>query len=141
MELLPAGTLFQREKKESVFWAKFWHNKINCAVITLTSSGFRGGSGGTFPLSGIRPPADPLYYFEKSICGWLTLNFFWRRLWRQIILILRLVWRFLVEIFQKVPKNAFFWPFFKYLPAAHKIWSNWGLFNALGEPTKWIWST
>ena len=86
----------------------------------------RGGGGGgggwvrrtfSLPPSGIRPPADPkgttLYYFEISIFGLLTLKFFLRRLWCQSTSILRgerapKKRDFLVEIFQKVPKNAFF---------------------------------
>ena len=40
---------------------------------------------------------------------------------------------FLVEIFQKVPKNACCWPFFKSLNAAQKICSKWGLYRDLRD--------
>ena len=46
---------------------------------------------------------------------------------------------FLVNIFQKVPKNAFLGLFFhKILPAAQKIWPKQGRFNDLGELGKSI---
>ena len=52
---------------------------------------------------------------------------------------------FLVNIFQKVPKNSFFGLFFKNLPAEQKIWSN-GVFiviwesseNQFGRPKKMV---
>ena len=43
---------------------------------------------------------------------------------------------FLVEIFQKVPKNAFLTFFFKNLPEAQKIWSNLGLYIGLVDLKK-----
>ena len=46
-----------------------------------------------------------------------------------------------VKIFQKVPKNGFLTCFFKNLPAAQKIWPKQGLFTALEELGKSIWST
>ena len=48
---------------------------------------------------------------------------------------------FLVKIFHKVPKNAFFGSFFKILPAAQKILPKQGLFSVLEELGKSIWST
>ena len=67
---------------------------------------------------------------------------------RQYLLILRgerapKKLNFLVKIFQKVPKNAFFACFFKNLPVARKILPNWGktvlleiLKNQFGRPKK-----
>ena len=43
---------------------------------------------------------------------------------------------FLVEIFQKVPKNAIFGLFFKILPAAQKFWPKQGLYSGLGDLRK-----
>ena len=51
--------------------------------------------------------------------------------------------RFLVKIFQKVPKNGMFGLliFLKNLPAGQKISSNYSLYSGLGELKKSIWLT
>ena len=48
---------------------------------------------------------------------------------------------FLVEILQKVPKNAIFGLFFKILPAAQKFLPKQGLYSGLRELRKSVWST
>ena len=88
-----------------------------------------GGGADAPPPSGIRPLADPkdtaFFYFEITIFGnGHSLKLFYRRLWRQLILILRGE----REIFpkcQKMPFLAYF--FFKILPALAKT----GFFKVL----------
>ena len=70
-------------------------------------------------------PPSPLYYFKISIFGdGPNPKNFWRRRWRQNILILRGERAiFLVKIFQKVPKNAVFGLFFQNFDGGAVYWA------------------
>ena len=84
------------------------------------------------------PKVPSLVLFNKSICGWPTLKFFYRRLGRQHIQTLRRSTRqkkrnFFVKTFRKLPKNGFCDLFFRNLPAAQKIWPKQRLFSILAR--------
>ena len=71
-----------------------------------------GGGGARFIFSEIRPPADPLFFLRYP---YLMTD---PKKWRQYILILSgerapKKREFLLKIFQKVPRNAFFLAFFQ----------------------------
>ena len=106
-------------------WSPKESTELPFYLVADLGGGGGGGGRTLLPLQGFDPlptqrAPPPLYYFEISIFGWLTLKFS-----KQSILILRegrapKKRNFLVQIFQKVLENAFFGPFFlKNLPAAH----------------------
>ena len=98
------------------------------------------------PSSGVRPPADPkgppLVLIKKSIFGRPTLIIFTApsvpmntNFERECAP--KKTQFFLVKIFQKVPKNGFFDPFFfKILPAGQNTRPKHWFFSALGELRK-----
>ena len=77
---------------------------------------------------------------KPSVTELYTTNYNWKFLKNQKTLVKR---DFLVKIFQKLPKNAFFSRFFKIFPAAHKILTKQSLLviwesseNHFGRPRK-----
>ena len=92
---------------------------------TFFLSGFRLPAGPkTDPKIFLRAPSAPIYTNFKGGTNAKKTQFFGQPFTKN---------------FLKLPFLACF--FFKFLPVAQKLWSEWGLYSDLGELRKSIWST